>query len=92
MRSALVIPGGLLVVGGLAAVVWQYSMWLGDGHWYELPFSVAWAWTGAPFPEAGWPGIGKAVLWVCGQPLSIVLCVSGWILLFIGSAKSGGYS
>jgi hypothetical protein len=87
--SGIMSAGGWTIAGCLALLVYQAFMWLRNGAWPEIPFSIFWHWLGWSFPQTQWQGILKILAWIFDQPTSAVLGVAGMCLVFLGSLMSG---
>ena len=82
----LILGGIYTALGSLLIPAWQGYMWLRYGAWPEVPLWIVWNWSGLPFPQINWVGIEKILVWVLGQPTSVVSFLIGIILAGIGSA------
>jgi hypothetical protein len=85
---ALSVVGALVTAGGLAVVAWQTVEWLRSGYWPGVPALEAWNWTGLPIPQLYWLGVEPMIEWILRQPLSLVMLVCGWMLLWISGGRA----
>jgi hypothetical protein len=74
--AAQTILAGLAWTGGVLSIfcglIYRCFIWLRDGYWTELPFSL----IGLPKPQIGWVGIQKMIDFYYSSPIDIVLSAS----------------
>ncbi|MBN9346204.1 MAG: hypothetical protein J0I48_08385 [Devosia sp.] len=78
MVGGVLVPAGLVAFGAL--------IWLQSGYFPTWPLM-----TWYPVPYGEWVGLNQLLQWIWGQPLALVMFVSGWVIgvtmLVIGNSR-----
>jgi hypothetical protein len=75
------ILGGLTLLGSIGTLLTQAVMWLRDGHWMPLPWSLVWNGLGGKQPDYSWAGVQKIALFILDLPLSLGFVLLGLLIL-----------
>ena len=82
--------GVCLSVAGLAALGYQFLLWLNYGLWPPLAFWLVLKLIGAREPLFGWQRVEKISAWIFDLPLSGVLFGAALVAVIFGVAVTAG--
>src|SRR5690348_2813672 len=77
LSGAIILAGVLLMLFGVAVLLYQGCLWLKDGDWTPISFAVAWYSLGGQEPMFQWQGVQKLAVWLLEAPLSAVSLLTG---------------
>ena len=88
IRDALLTTGGWIIVSGPLIVLYQIYLWARYGRCSEIPLIATWHFLNLPLPETKWVGVQRILDFCFWQSTSLVISLSGLLLVVIGVALS----
>jgi len=86
-RTLFINLGIVILLYGPFILAYQLNLWIRQGFWTELPFSVFWFWAGGSYPGFSWQWLQQVALFVFDLPLSLVLIMTGLLVIVLAAHR-----
>jgi hypothetical protein len=87
VRALFINLGIVILLYGPFILAYQFSLWVRQGFWTELPFSTFWFWAGGSYPGFSWSWIEQVALYLFELPLSLILMTIGALVILVAADK-----